>query len=115
MTRAYTAEPVDAVVVDEILDLARRGPSAGKTDSLQFLVLNGADVARYWDTTLPVDTRLVVSVAPAPRRSRLGHPVGGAGCLCASLQRSRQGAHRARRGRTPGRCRTGGSTGAPRP
>ena len=40
MTRAYTAEPVDSVVVDEILDLARRGPSAGKTDSLQFLVLN---------------------------------------------------------------------------
>ena len=35
MTRAYTAEPVDALVVDEILDLARRGPSAGKTDSLQ--------------------------------------------------------------------------------
>lgn len=57
MTRAYTAEPVDALVVDEILDLARRGPSAGKTDSLQFLVLSGADVARYWDTTLPVDTR----------------------------------------------------------
>ncbi|HAI65080.1 MAG TPA: nitroreductase [Acidimicrobiaceae bacterium] len=57
MPRAYTAEPVDSVVVDEILDLARRGPSAGKTDSLQFLVLNGADVARYWDTTLPVDTR----------------------------------------------------------
>ena len=57
MTRAYTAEPVDSVVVDEILDLARRGPSAGKTDSLQFLVLDGADVARYWDTTLPVGTR----------------------------------------------------------
>lgn len=57
MTRAYTAEPVDSVVVDEILDLARRGPSAGKTDSLQFLVLDGADVARYWDTTLPVDKR----------------------------------------------------------
>ena len=55
MTRSYTAEPVESVVVDEILDLARRGPSAGKTDSLQFLVLDGADVARYWDTTLPVD------------------------------------------------------------
>ncbi|NDH24450.1 MAG: hypothetical protein EBY49_11025, partial [Actinobacteria bacterium] len=53
MTRAYTTEPVDPVVVDEILDLARRGPSAGKTDSLQFLVLDDTDVARYWDTTLP--------------------------------------------------------------
>ena len=53
MTRAYTAEPVPSETVDRILDLARRGPSAGKTESLHFLVLEGADVARYWDTTLP--------------------------------------------------------------
>ena len=57
MTRAYTADPVDPAVVDEILDLARRGPSAGKTDSLQFLVLEGSDVARYWDTTLAEEKR----------------------------------------------------------
>ena len=52
MTRAYTADPVAPEVVDRILDLARRGPSAGKTESLHFLVLEGDDVARYWDTTL---------------------------------------------------------------
>lgn len=57
MTRAYTADPVDPAVVDEILDLARRGPSAGKTDSLHFLVLEGVDVARYWDTTLAEEKR----------------------------------------------------------
>ena len=52
MSRAYTADPVDPAAVDQILDLARRGPSAGKTESLHFLVLEGVDVARYWDTTL---------------------------------------------------------------
>ena len=57
MTRAYTTDPVDPAVVDEILDLARRGPSAGKTDSLHFLVLEGPDVTRYWDTTLAEDKR----------------------------------------------------------
>ncbi|MEM9467012.1 MAG: nitroreductase family protein [Actinomycetota bacterium] len=57
MTRAYTDEPVDTEVVDRIIDLARRGPSAGKTESLHFLVLEGADVGRYWNTTLPPENR----------------------------------------------------------
>ena len=51
-------------MVDGLLDLARRGPSAGKTDSLHFLVLEGANVARYWDTTLAVDKR---ATFPWPR------------------------------------------------
>ena len=53
MTRSFTDEPVAAEVVDLVLDLARRGPSAGKTASLDFLVLEGTQTARYWDTTLP--------------------------------------------------------------
>ena len=53
MTRAFTAEPVDTEVVDWIVDLARRGPSAGKTASLDFLILEGLQTARYWDRTLP--------------------------------------------------------------
>lgn len=57
MTRAYTSERVPAESVDRILDLARRGPSAGKTESLHFLVLEGADVTRYWDTTLAPEKR----------------------------------------------------------
>ena len=52
MTRSYTLEAVSAASIDRIVDLARRGPSAGKTESLHFLVLEGADVVRYWDTTL---------------------------------------------------------------
>ena len=57
MTRAYTTEAVAPETVDRILDLARRGPSAGKTESLHFLVLEGGDVARYWDTTLAAEKR----------------------------------------------------------
>ena len=57
MTRAFTSEPVAPEVVDRMLDLARRGPSAGKTASLDFLVLEGEQTARYWDTTLAPDKR----------------------------------------------------------
>ncbi len=57
MTRSFTDEPVAPEIVDRILDLARRGPSAGKTESLHFLVLEGDDVARYWDTTLAPEKR----------------------------------------------------------
>lgn len=57
MTRAFTTEPVDPAAVDRMLDLARRGPSAGKTASLDFLVLEGGQTTRYWDTTLPLERR----------------------------------------------------------
>ena len=58
MTRAFTTEPVDREVVDDIVDLARRSPAAGNTAALDFLVLERADqVARYWDTTLPPERR----------------------------------------------------------
>jgi len=58
MTRAFANESVDAAVVDRILDAARRGPSAGNTASIEFLVLEGPDqTGRYWDTTLPADRR----------------------------------------------------------
>ena len=115
MTRAYTAEPVDSVVVDEILDLARRGPSAGKTDSLQFLVLGGADVARYWDTTLPVGTR---SSFPWPQlldAPVLVIPWVEPGAYVVATARPTRRAPGWATAKTPGRCRTGGSTGVQRP
>ena len=52
MVRAFTPEPVDAALVDRLLDLARRAPSAGNAQPWEFLVLAGADTGRYWDTTL---------------------------------------------------------------
>ena len=52
MVRAFTGEPVDASVIETLLDLARRAPSAGNTQPWDLLVLRGAAVDRYWDVTL---------------------------------------------------------------
>lgn len=57
MVRAFTADAVPASVVDDLCDLARRAPSAGNTQSIEFLVLEGGLVAAYWDVTLPPDRR----------------------------------------------------------
>lgn len=57
MVRSFTNEPVPPGVVDEICDLARRAPTAGNTAGVEFLVLEGSDVAGYWDATLPAEQR----------------------------------------------------------
>lgn len=53
MTRAFSTEPVDSDVLDSLVDLASRSPSAGKTQGWHLVVLEGADTARYWNITLP--------------------------------------------------------------
>lgn len=53
MVRAFTDRPVPAALVDELIDLARRAPSAGNTQPWSFVVLEGAQTARLWDVTLP--------------------------------------------------------------
>jgi nitroreductase len=58
MTRAFRSTPIDPGIVDELLDDARRAPSAGNTASVQFLVLTGSEeTSVYWDTTLPAERR----------------------------------------------------------
>ena len=58
MTRAFASEPIDPALVDDLVDLASRAPSAGKTQGWHVVVLEGADqIARYWDITLPADKR----------------------------------------------------------
>lgn len=58
MVRAFAAEPVEAAVLDRILDDARRAPSAGNTQAVRFLVLDTpVAVDRYWDITLPTERR----------------------------------------------------------
>ena len=58
MTRAFTRDPIDPAVVDDLVDLASRSPSAGKTQGWHVIVLEGPDqVARYWDITLPDERR----------------------------------------------------------
>ena len=65
MTRAFSPEPVDAALLDRLVDLASRSPSAGKTQGWHLVVLEGAETRRYWDIALPPETR------PAFRWQRL--------------------------------------------
>jgi nitroreductase len=53
MVRAFRDEPVPDDVLDRVLDLARRAPSAGNTQPWEFLVLRGPSVAAYWAATMP--------------------------------------------------------------
>lgn len=58
MCRAFRSAPVDAVVLDRVLDAGRRAPSAGNTAGTHFVVLVGTDeTSRYWDASLPPDRR----------------------------------------------------------
>jgi nitroreductase len=57
MTRAFSPDPVDPQVLDDLVDLASRAPSAGKTQGWHLVVLEGADTALFWDITLPADRR----------------------------------------------------------
>lgn len=52
MVRAFRDEPVDPAVIEALLDLARRAPSAGNTQPWDLLLLQGPAVERYWDITL---------------------------------------------------------------
>jgi nitroreductase len=57
MTRAFESTPVDRSVLVELVDLAIRSPSAGKTQGWHLVVLEGAETARFWDATLPEPRR----------------------------------------------------------
>ncbi len=57
MTRAFDGRPIDADVLDDLVDLASRAPSAGKTQGWHLVVLEGADTELFWDSTLPAVKR----------------------------------------------------------
>ena len=57
MTRAFDSAPVDPAVIDHMVDLASRAPSAGKAQGWHLVVLEGDDTAVFWDTTLPAVRR----------------------------------------------------------
>lgn len=57
MVRRFEPRPVDPVLLEELLDLARRAPSAGFAQGTHFVALQGSDTAMFWDTTLPLDRR----------------------------------------------------------
>lgn len=54
MVRAFRSEPLAPAVLDRVLDAGRRAPSAGFSQGLDLVVLQGAEqTAGYWDLTLP--------------------------------------------------------------
>ena len=57
MTRAFDGRPVPPDLLDELVDLASRAPSAGKTQGWHLIVLEGPETARFWDITLPTMRR----------------------------------------------------------
>lgn len=57
MVRAFADRPVDPALVDRLVDMARRAPSAGNAQPWAFVVLEGAATARLWDVTLPAQRR----------------------------------------------------------
>jgi nitroreductase len=57
MTRAFDARPIEAGVLDDLVDLASRAPSAGKTQGWHLVVLEGPETETFWDATLPAVRR----------------------------------------------------------
>jgi nitroreductase len=58
MVRCFEDRPVAAAVVEGIIAAGLRGPSAGFTQGVDLVVLDGAEqTARYWDAALPAPDR----------------------------------------------------------
>ena len=54
MVRNFDGRSVDPAVVERILAAGVRGPTAGHTQGVELLALDGpAQTARYWDAALP--------------------------------------------------------------
>ena len=57
MTRAFSTRSVEPQLLDHLVDLASRAPSAGKTQGWHLLVIQGESVAEFWNTTFPLERR----------------------------------------------------------
>jgi nitroreductase len=57
MCRSFRPDPIDPAVLDHMVDLAARAPSAGKTQGWHLVVLEGADTDRFWRHAFPVERR----------------------------------------------------------
>jgi nitroreductase len=53
MTRSFSKHPLPDGLLEELVGLASRAPSAGKAQGWHLLVLEGEDTSRFWDITLP--------------------------------------------------------------
>lgn len=57
MTRDFVDAPVDPELVTDLVDLASRAPSAGKTQGWSLLVLTGESRDEFWALSLPEEKR----------------------------------------------------------
>jgi nitroreductase len=57
MTRNFSGRALDPGIVDDLLEAALRAPSAGNTQGREFVVLEGDETARYWDSTTDSEWR----------------------------------------------------------
>lgn len=58
MVRAFDPRPVDRAVLEGLLALATRAPSAGHSQGWTFVVLRGgSETSRFWDATLAPERR----------------------------------------------------------
>ena len=74
MVRSFAPDPVDPDLVDRLLDDALRGPSAGNTRGVAWVVLQGGDTATYWEHATTADwrssARRYPGAVPGARSSR---------------------------------------------
>lgn len=78
MVRSFDEAPVATEVVDHMIDLARRSPSAGYSQGVDFIVLQGAEetarfwgvpaIRGYWESVFPGVLRAPVLVLPIADR-----------------------------------------------
>jgi len=57
MTRNFSGKPLERGAVDDLLEAALRAPSAGNSEGREFVVLEGDETARYWDSTTDAEWR----------------------------------------------------------
>jgi nitroreductase len=76
MVRAFDGRPVRPEVLERVLALAVRVPSAGNTQGLDLIVLEGDETARYWDVSLPEPRRATFPWPGLLRAPVLVIPVG---------------------------------------
>ncbi len=57
MTRDFIEDAVPLALIDDLVGLASRSPSAGKTQGWSLLVLTDSSRGEFWDLSLPADRR----------------------------------------------------------
>jgi nitroreductase len=70
MVRSFSDRPVSGPVVDDLLDLARRSPSAGNTGGWDAVVLRGpAETSVFWEATTTPEWRATSRRWPGLRKA----------------------------------------------